>query len=259
MTKVSVVTVNYNMRNDLLRTVASVREQIFPNVEYVVVDGGSTDGSRDILETSLPSGTLWVSERDAGIYDAMNKGVRMSSGDWLIFMNSGDVFHDARVIDDIFAIPHTADLIYGDKVWHYPDLQFTRFVPAEPPAVLPYRMNCSHQSLFARRELLMRHPFRTDMVAGDYAFLLDMWIERAQFEHVNRTVCIGDAGGISDRKRLESLRQRMALVRAAGLMSPRVRLSYAGMALRAMAGNWLRTVLPASLVKKLLRLKRGSI
>jgi len=259
MTKVSVVTVNYNMRDDLVRTIKSVREQTFPNVEYVVVDGGSTDGSRDILETGLPAGTSWVSERDGGIYDAMNKGVRMSSGEWIIFMNSGDVFHDPRVIDDIFATPPKSDLVYGDKLWRYPDLQLTRFIPADPPAVLPYHMNCSHQALFTRRELLISHPFRTDIVASDYAFLLDRWIQGADFEHVERTVCIGDAGGISDRNRLESLCQRMTLVRAAGLMSPRLRLSYASMAMRAVAGNWLRAILPASLVRKLLDMKRGSV
>jgi putative colanic acid biosynthesis glycosyltransferase len=259
MAKISIITVNYNMREGLLRTIRSVLAQRYTNLEYIVVDGNSTDGSRAVLESELPPSARWSSERDCGIYDAMNKGVRMSSGDWVIFMNSGDTFADPDVISDVFAIPRESDLVYGDKLWRYSELKLTRFVRAEDPAVLPYRMHCSHQALFTRRTILADHPFRTDIQAADYAFLLAAWVEGRKFEHVSRTICVADAGGVSDRNRLESLRQRLTLVRAAGLLSPAIYLGYARMAMLALAGNWLRAVLPASLVRKLLILKRGSI
>jgi glycosyltransferase involved in cell wall biosynthesis len=259
MAKITVITINYNMREGLLRTIRSVLAQRYMDLEYIVVDGNSTDGSRAVLESELPPSVRWSSEPDSGIYDAMNKGVRLSSGDWVIFLNSGDIFADSDVIQDVFAAPRTADLIYGDKLWRYPQLNLTRFVSAEDPGVLPYRMHCSHQALFTRRTVLASRPFRTDINAADYAFLLTAWVEGMKFEHVNRTICVAESGGVSDRNRLDSLRQRMMVVRAAGLLSPAVRLGYARMAILALAGNWLRAVLPASLVRKLLTLKGGSV
>src|SRR5690349_19507415 len=91
---VSVITVNYNQRGGLEKTIASVLAQSWPGLEYLVIDGGSTDGSADLIRANHDHISYWVSERDRGLYDAMNKGVKAAKGDWILFMNSDDIFVD---------------------------------------------------------------------------------------------------------------------------------------------------------------------
>lgn len=150
--KVSVVTVNFNMADQIAGTLDSVLAQDYPNFESIVIDGGSTDASRDVIAAYGTRLAYWISERDRNLYDGMNKGVRAASGDWILFMNSGDRFADAHVLSAMFAEGHAdADALYGHHVRRYPEQGIDRVIHAESPDVLPLRMHCSHQSLFMRR------------------------------------------------------------------------------------------------------------
>ena len=101
MAKYSIITINYNNADGLRRTIESVVSQTFDDYEYVIIDGGSTDGSVDVIKEYENKISYWVSEKDGGIYNAMNKGVKASNGEYLIFMNSGDVFYRDKVLEDI--------------------------------------------------------------------------------------------------------------------------------------------------------------
>lgn len=90
--KVSVVTICYNSVQFIEKTIQSVLSQTYPNIEYIVIDGGSTDGTKEIIEKYSSRISYWCSEKDRGIYDAMNKGIRKATGEWINFMNSGDCF-----------------------------------------------------------------------------------------------------------------------------------------------------------------------
>ena len=98
--KISIITINYNNIQGLKQTLFSVLEQDYNNIEYIVIDGGSTDGSKELLRAKSDELFYWVSERDKGVYNAMNKGIAQSTGDYLIFMNSGDVFFNKHVLSD---------------------------------------------------------------------------------------------------------------------------------------------------------------
>ncbi len=112
LTIVSVVTIAWNDRNGVRTTVESVREQTYPNIEHVIVDGGSSDGTTEFLKSLVPQPT-WVSEKDRGRYDAMNKGIELSTGEIVIFMNSADRFHDADSVEILVESARTTEKAWG--------------------------------------------------------------------------------------------------------------------------------------------------
>lgn len=115
--KISVVTVCYNAVNDIEETMLSVLNQTYDNIEYIVIDGGSTDGTVDIIKKYSNRLAYWVSEPDKGIYDAMNKGIEVATGDYINFMNAGDYFCDVNTILKLSAlINEDTDIIYGDSI-----------------------------------------------------------------------------------------------------------------------------------------------
>lgn len=119
---VSVVTVVFNGAEHLETTIKSVINQSCDNIEYIIIDGGSTDGTIDIIKKYDHALDYWVSEIDGGIYDAMNKGIALSCGEWINFMNAGDIFSDAAIVQHVFSeIEDYAeyDCIYSDALFNY--------------------------------------------------------------------------------------------------------------------------------------------
>lgn len=254
--KISIVTVNYNMEDVLDATIQSVLSQTYGNIEYLVIDGGSNDGSVEIIKRNMARIHHWVSERDKGIYQAMNKGVAASTGDWVLFMNSGDRFVDHEVVADVFKSAHNdADLVYGHSLRCYVREGVERIVYAEWADVLPWRMNCSHQSLFSRRSLLMQFPLRENFMSADYEFLVTAKVEGKRFKIVNRVIAACSKGGISDQNRILSLKQRCDVLRRHGLMSPILAASYSWLAVRAIFGLVIRRILPMRILRLILRYK----
>lgn len=112
----SIITVNLNNYCGLLKTIKSVVEQTFRDYEWIIIDGGSTDGSKQLIEQYSQFISYWVSEPDTGIYNAMNKGIRVSSGDYLLFLNSGDWLASPTVLEDVYKTAPTVDFVYGDHI-----------------------------------------------------------------------------------------------------------------------------------------------
>jgi glycosyltransferase involved in cell wall biosynthesis len=222
----------------------------------VIIDGGSVDGSVDVIQRFAARIVYSVSEPDRGIYDAMNKGVRAATGEWIIFMNSGDRFYDQNAIADVFSEDHSdADLVYGHSTNWYANEEMQTFKPAESLAALPLRMNCSHQSLFTRRSLLLERPFSLDFIAADYEFLVRMYTEGRRFRSVNRIVAVNTTGGISDVNRLRSVTERAKIAVRHGLMTPRRSLSYVAMGILAAVVPHLKLALPKQLRTWILKRK----
>ena len=117
----SIITINYNNLEGLKKTMSSICEQSFTDFEYIVIDGGSTDGSAAYIESRQSDVDYWVSEKDDGIYHAMNKGIAQARGAYLQFVNSGDWLFNATIIERM--IPHLkrSDVIYGNLVKVFPD------------------------------------------------------------------------------------------------------------------------------------------
>ena len=255
--KISVVTINYNMGDELAGTIESVLAQDYPNLEYIVIDGGSTDNSVEVIR-QYERINYWISEPDKGRYYAMNKGVQAATGDWVIFINSGDRFHDPSVVTDVFlSNDHSGtDLVYGHVLRRYPSEGVERVIQAQELSTLPLRMPCSHQSLFARRSLLLEHPFSSELsIAADHDFMLRAIMAGGHFKKVERTISIFSTGGISDRQRLEALRQIYAVLRRLNLLTFRLRITHATMVARALFGARMKQMIPRPLTAWILEHK----
>lgn len=116
--KISIITATYNCNDSIEKTILSVLSQDYGNIEYIVIDGGSTDGTLDCIKQYSDRISYWISEQDEGLYDALNKGIKMASGDWIGLLNSGDLFHSPHTISELFEkeIPSSIGVVYGDCI-----------------------------------------------------------------------------------------------------------------------------------------------
>lgn len=211
--KVTVVTVCRNVRDMLARTIDSVDAQTYDNLEYVVVDGLSDDGTVDMLHQRDDSIDRWISEPDSGIYDAMNKGVALATGDWVIFMNAGDTFYADDTVERVFAtdFDDNVDVVYGDVA--IPAVCGFPVVKAASEPRNCHRMYFCHQSAFARLEALRKHPFDISRrYSADFKFFKTLLLSGARFVHVGMPVALYDMTGVSNRRRSEGLRDNMRVI-----------------------------------------------
>lgn len=195
--KFSIITVCLNDRTGLVRTIQSVSSQSYKDFEFIIIDGGSTDGSADVIHANEDHVDYWVSESDNGIYDGMNKGVAASSGDYCIFLNSGDTFFSEDVLKNV--VDHLeGDIICGDAMlvghgafWRAPDVVDEHF--------WRQRNSICHQSVFIRTALLKDTQYDTSLkIASDYKFFFyELVVERRIYKRINITVCNYGCDGIS--------------------------------------------------------------
>lgn len=207
--KVSVITVTFNAASMLERTLQSVEKQNYKALETIIVDGGSKDGTVDIIRRHSANITRWVSEPDGGIYDAMNKGLRMASGEWVIFMNAGDTFAGDDVLDKIFSQSqqNDADIIYGDV------LKDGKVKKAPSEYYLYHRMLFCHQSSLSRRSILLSCPFDTShRLSADLKFFLTQYLHHARFHYVDFPIANFDTSGVSNSRRSTGLKDNMRVV-----------------------------------------------
>jgi glycosyltransferase involved in cell wall biosynthesis len=201
--KISIVTINYNRISDLKKTFSSVVGQAFKDYEYIVIDGGSTDGSLLFLEENSSAITYWVSEPDGGIYDAMNKGAQIATGEWIIFLNAGDTFFSNDTLQDLesfLCAPY--DVILGGVDFICDDRYGYRVHHAQPYDLdlIWHQIPTCHQSVVVRRKLQITYPFDLSLSwCADHDFLAKLYTLKYSFKIVPITISRFEASG--DRKR----------------------------------------------------------
>lgn len=208
MEKISVITVCYNAVSTLENTILSVLNQTYPNIEYIIIDGGSTDGSVDIIKKYADRLAYWVSEPDNGVYDAMNKGVAVASGNWVNFMNAGDFFYCSETVSTLFveSVDERVACVFGNTIFRYSEKEVLIEYKSSPiHSVMP---SC-HQSIFCRRQVLLDMPFNLKYkIAADYDFFHRINKFGWQYKFVNCIVAVYDAtGGISSKSVLKTKKE----------------------------------------------------
>ena len=201
MKKLSIITINYNNLAGLRKTRDSILSQTFRDFEWLVVDGGSTDGGKDYIQEHQAEMAWWCSERDNGIFNAQNKGIEHAQGEYLLFLNSGDTLSAPDTLKDVFSKPFDADVVYGD---------WTEALPRRPkkqchsPEKVNYYTFASrplcHQTAFIRASLLKQSPYdETYHICADWAKWLELSKQGCTFRHIPVTVCHFVLGGFSYR------------------------------------------------------------
>ncbi len=197
---ITIVTVVFNGEEHLEQTIKSIINQSYDNVEYIIVDGGSSDGTLDIIRRYEEQIDYWVSERDGGIYDAMNKGASLATGDWVNFMNTGDSFYNANTIQDIFSRvdnDNNSVVVYGNVLNMYSSTHKIIFLSKSLDSIyqgLPF----SHQSSFIKNKYLRKFGFDAQYnICADYDLFYKLYIQKLPFLYVNLIVANYDMFGIS--------------------------------------------------------------
>lgn len=199
--KISVITINYNNRVGLEKTLKSVTSQDYKSFEYIVIDGGSKDGSKKLLESFSDKISYSVSEPDKGIYNAMNKGIEAANGEYLIFINSGDHFYDKQSLRVSSQYLSGEDIIYGNLEIVDGENIFIKNYSDKLSLFYFYYESLPHPSSFIRREAFKRWGSYDDnlKIVSDWKwFLIAICLHNATFKRFNETVSTFYLDGISN-------------------------------------------------------------
>lgn len=210
--KISVVTICYNAEEVIASTILSVINQTYKDIEYIIIDGDSKDSTMSIVNSYKDRIDVIVSEPDGGIYDAMNKGLKVATGDWIIFMNSGDSFYSESVVERI--VP----LINKDSVVVHGDIMvvgkyFKYHVKPCSVERMKYRMAVKHQASFIKTDFHKQHPYDTSFrSSGDYDFFYKAYYNHSvKFQYLPICVANFATGGISNLNFRCSFRENLRI------------------------------------------------
>lgn len=211
--KLSIITINLNHATGLEGTIRSVLDQTFRDHEFIVVDGGSTDGSLTVIRTHADRITRWVSEKDKGIYNAMNKGLALATGEYVCFMNSGDQFYAPDVLQTVFAgNQYPEDLLYGDVIRSDGPKGLRRVTQPDPLTVARFfTIGLCHQATLYKRELfsVLGNYDENLVLAGDWEFTIRVLLARRSTRHLPFILTRYEGAGLSvtQRERNEQEKQ----------------------------------------------------
>lgn len=200
--KLSIITINYNNADDLLMTINSVLQQSWADYEFLIIDGGSTDGSLKHIQNVQDKLAYWVSEKDRGVFHAMNKGLEMAQGEYVFMLNAGDYFCDKEVLERTFGPGEfQEDILYGDVYRSAKGIVFESSVFPERLTFNFFRKgSLSHQSTFIRRELhrlIGMYDEQLQFCADWKFFLLAICKYNVTYRHLPFMVAVCDCGGLT--------------------------------------------------------------
>lgn len=207
--KLSIITINYNNREGLEKTIKSVLAQTYSNYEYIVIDGDSDDGSKEIIEKYKNSIDCWISEPDKNIYNAMNKGIRKSNGKYLLFLNSGDNLYEKDTISGVLNFFKTNfDIYYGNEFY------MNKKIIVQPKVLkfsYLYHSSLRHQATFIKKSLFDKVFYYNEelKIVSDWEFLIcTIFKHNATYQYINQTISIYEGDGISQQSDNLPLRNR---------------------------------------------------
>lgn len=208
--KISVITINFNDAKGLERTIKSVIDQTYQYLEYIIIDGGSTDNSVDVIKKYESRIDYWLSEPDKGIYNAMNKGITHANGDYCIFLNSGDKFFSNDALAKVISLSPSADIVSCDVV--NDDNIKTGVSPAPNVVTTPFMLRSSlpHPSTLIKTNLIQVHHYREDYrIISDWIFFFEVLIlKNYSYQHIQAPLTSFYLDGVSNTQKELNIEER---------------------------------------------------
>lgn len=203
---ISIVTINFNNKEGLEKTIESVIRQTYNNIEFIVIDGGSNDGSKDIIEKYKDNISYWVSEPDKGIYHAMNKGIRVAQGEYLYFLNSGDYFTSDEVLSQIWVENRSEAFVCGNLIWDKKDRKERDAGYKTRDWLFSlydiYSGFLSHQAFFIRRDMFDKYGHydeRFKIMSDWKLFFIAIGIHSEKVIYADVDIAVYDTEGFSSK------------------------------------------------------------
>lgn len=213
--KVSIISIVYNDVKGIEPTIRSVMKQTYAELEYIVVDGKSTDGTLDIITQYREEITTLISEKDEGIYDAMNKGLAAATGDYVLFLNSGDELYEDTTLEKVFSSAEDADIYYGETKL----IDEERNILGDRRHKTPkhfnwksfrYGMNVCHQAIYVKRSIAEPYD-RQYQLSADIDWVIRAAKKARKIVNVHEYVAKYLVGGMSQKRHKQSLQERYAI------------------------------------------------
>lgn len=226
----SIITINFNNRIGLEKTLESVFNQSNTSFEYIIVDGGSSDGSKELLENNSAKISKYVSEPDGGIYNAMNKGAKMASGKYITYLNSGDILHDNDVVKDVLSdlsSNDSDDILFGKIVNVFGNKEFECSFNHELSLISLHYDVVNHSGSFIKRELQLKYPYREDLkICSDRQFFIEAIVfDNCSYGHIDRLISKFDKTGVSGPQSSEIMMKENDII-LKSLLPPRIFSDY---------------------------------
>lgn len=210
--KISIITIVYNNVKDIEYTILSVLNQTYQHIEYIIIDGASNDGTLDVINSYRGSIDVVISEKDKGIYDAMNKGLALATGDYVLFLNSGDELYDNNTIQTIVDKGNNADIIYGETKLVDENRKIVGDRRHKAPETFDwksfkYGMNVCHQAIYVKKEIASPYDLNYQLSA-DIDWVIRAAKKAKSAQNVNTYVARYLVGGMSQKRHKQSLKER---------------------------------------------------
>ena len=207
---VSIVTINLNNLKGLQKTIDSVVTQIFKDFEWIIIDGGSTDGSRELIEQYADHFAYWVSEPDKGIYNAMNKGIKVAKGEYCLFMNSGDWLSSKQILSELFSSKLEADIVSCDVFFEKSNYASEVYYPSPDTISMEYFNHNSlpHQGSLIRKSLFTRYGYYDESlkIVSDWVFFVDVLINHnVSYQHIKLCLAHCETEGLSNNPKYSKI------------------------------------------------------
>jgi len=216
--KISIITISFNAEKEIENTIKSVVNQEYSNIEYIIIDGKSSDGTTAIIKKYESKISRWSSEPDGGLYDAMNKGIKKATGDYIIFMNAGDIFYESETLSKIFDNKNELqDIYYGETIIVDENNNELGLRRLSAPAELNWKsfkrgMRVSHQAFIAKMDLVELYDLQYKFSA-DFDWCIKIMKKSSKIKNTNLIICRYLDGGLTKHNLVPSLKERFKIMR----------------------------------------------
>ncbi len=215
----TVITVTYNAQDTLLRTLKSVQEQTYPHIEHIVMDGNSTDGTVELIKKHATENTQWISEKDNGIYDAMNKATEMAQGNYVCYLNAGDAFYEKETVEKLILTAqqyHYPDILYGETVIVDNEGTFLHNRRLKAPERLHWKsfkqgMLVCHQAFIIKRSIFEPYDLAYRF-SSDVDWCIRLMKKSKSIVHTHLTLIRYLNEGVTTTNRKASLKERYRIM-----------------------------------------------